>query len=254
MSWGAPSVRVAAATAAFLALVSAANAATDERCEIPAIFVEPLSPLPRAAAAARRDRKLDILVLSGSPSQTGAAKGLRSYPAYFQDALREKFPSLEVHVAISAAPRRSVADLVPQLDKVLADARPSLVIWQAGTADAYRGLEAESFAEALRRGLSKVLESGADVVLMDMQYSPRTDNLVDVGGYIANMRWITSSMEVPLFSRYEIMRHWNDTGAFDLGSLRNNGLFEQVHRCIGELLADFVARGAELKEFESKER
>ena len=72
-----------AALAALLAFASPAHATTEDRCDVPAIFAEPLAQLQRATIAARKDRKLDVLVLSGTPSQTGATKGLRSYPLFF---------------------------------------------------------------------------------------------------------------------------------------------------------------------------
>ena len=238
-----------AAFAALLAFAPPAYASTEDRCGVPAIFAEPLAQLQRATIAARKDRKLDVLVLSGSPSQTGAAKGLRSYPYFFQERVREKLPDLDVRVTVRSAPRRSVAELLPQLPKLLAETQPSLVIWQAGTADAYRGVDAEEFAAALREGVSTILRAGADVVLVDMQYSPRTDQLIDAANYLAYMRAVADSMDIPLFSRYEIMRHWSDSGAFDFTSLRDDGLFEKVHQCMGKLLADFVLRATELNEF-----
>ena len=39
------------------------------------------------------------------------------------------------------------------------------------------------------------------------------------------------------------MRHWNETGAFDLSSTKNDGLFERIHLCLGRLLAENVAAG-----------
>ncbi|MEX0589739.1 MAG: SGNH/GDSL hydrolase family protein [Xanthobacteraceae bacterium] len=254
MSWGVTTMRAGAALAAFLALAPVATAATDEHCIVPAFLVEPLAQLPRATIAAKRDRKLEILLISGSPSQTGAAKGLRSYPSVFEDALRQRLPGLDIHLVVRAAPRRSVADTLPKLSEMLAEFQPALVIWQAGTADAYLGVEADDFADTLRRGIATVLKSGADAVIVDMQYSPRTDRLIDTPNYLAQMRWLAETMDVPLFSRYEIMRYWSDSGAFDLTSLKNDGLFEKVHMCIGNLLADFVARGASLDEFKGTGR
>jgi hypothetical protein len=238
-----------AAFAALLAFAAPAYATTEDRCAVPAILAEPLAKLERTTIAARKDRKLDVLFLSGSPSQTGATKGLRSYPSFFQERLKEKLPALDVRVTVRAAPRRSVAELLPQLPKLLAETQPGLVIWQAGTADAYRGVDAEEFAGALREGVSTILKNGADVVLVDMQYSPRTDQLIDAQNYLAYMRSVADSMDIPFFSRYEIMRHWSDSGAFDFTSLRDDGLFEKVHQCMGKLLADFVLRATDLDEF-----
>jgi hypothetical protein len=239
---------MAAALAAGLVFATAVGAA-DEHCSVPLIYTEPFAELQRATIAAKRDGKLDILILSGSPSQTGAAKGLRSYPSFFEEALRARLPKLTVNLMVRTAPRRTVGELLPTLEKLLADTSPKLVIWQAGTADAYRGVDSEEFAEALRKGVETVLRSGADVVLVDLQYSPRTDRLIDSADYIATMRRVATATDVALFGRYDIMRYWADFGVFDLASLRDNGLYEQVHSCIGDLLAGFVVRAADLSEF-----
>jgi hypothetical protein len=254
MSWGERQMKVVAAFAAMLALVPLAFAAGDERCDIPAFLVEPLAPLPRVTIAAKRDKRVDVLLLSGSPSQTGAVKGLRSYPAYFEEALRRKLPGLEVRVVVRAAPRRTVEELLPHVQTLLSEIQPTLVIWQAGTADAYRGVDADDFADALRNGVSTVLRNGADIVLIDMQYSPRTDPLIDSESFRANMRWVADTTGVPLFSRYEIMRSWSESGAFDFTALKNDGLFEKVHSCLGTLLAAFVVRGTTLDEFKDVPR
>jgi hypothetical protein len=254
MSWGISRMRVAAAIAASLAFMPVAPAGADERCDVPAVFVDPLVPLPRATIAAKRDKRVVILLLSGSPSQTGAVKGLRSYPVFFEEVLRRKLPGLDVRVVVKAAPRRTVTELLPHLQTLLAEVQPSLVIWQAGTADAYRGVGADDFADALRTGVTTVLRNNADVVLIDMQYSPRTDPLIDSESYRANMRWVADTTGVPLFSRYEIMRNWSETGAFDFSVLRNDGLFENVHSCLGTLLATFVVRGTTLDEFKDATR
>jgi hypothetical protein len=79
-----------------------------------------------------------------------------------------------------------------------------------------------------------------------MQYSPRTDSLLDATRYVAGVRRVAESVGVPVFSRYGIMRYWNDSGAFDLAALRSDGLFENVHGCLGRLLAAFIVRGAGL--------
>jgi len=249
MNWALFHLRIAAALAAGITFAPAALA-INERCSVPLIYVEPLAQLQRTTIAAKRDRKLNILLLSGSPSQTGALKGMRSYPSYLDDALHHRFPNLAIKLTVRAAPRRTVKELLSTLDKLLQETRPSLVIWQAGTADAYRGLDADAFAESLHMGISTILRSGADVILVDLQYSPRTDQLIDANDYRASMRNVANATDVPLFSRYDIMRFWNDFGVFDLASLRNNGLYEKVHSCIGELLASFVARATDLREFQ----
>ncbi len=243
-------MRAYAAVAAILAFTTAAAAATDERCEVPGYLIEPQASLPRVLSAVKRTQQLDILVLSsGAPSQTNTAKGLRSYPSYFEAALSEELPRVQLRVAVRSAPRRSVMEVQPFLPALLAEVKPNLVIWQGGTAEAYRGIDAYGFGRTLLAGVSTLIVGGADVVLVNMQYSPRTELLVDIPAYNENMRWVTESLDIPFFNRYAIMRHWGETGAFDLAALKNDGMFEKIHFCIGRLLADFVIRAASLSEF-----
>ena len=60
--------------------------------------------------------------------------------------------------------------------------------------------------------------AGADVVLMNLQYSPRTETMISVPPYLDNMRVVAQEHDVPLFDRFAIMRQWNDQGEFDLFS------------------------------------
>lgn len=245
------SLRALAAAAAIFALSSAADAAMDERCTVPDSLNTPQSSLPRAASSVRRTQRLDILLLSGSPSQTGAgaAKGLKSYPAYMEQALHEMLPGVEIHLTVRSAPRRSAGEFIPFIPEMLTELKPALVIWQAGTVESLRGIPPEEFGKSLEKGVSDLLQGGTDVVLMNMQYSPRMTAIMDTSNYVQNMRWVTETLDISLFDRFEIMRYWNESGAFDLSSTKNDGLFERIHLCLGRLLADFVVRGASLTNY-----
>ena len=103
-----------------------------------------------------------------------------------------------------------------ELEKLLLDEKPTLVIWQTGTFDALRGVDPEDFRSSVAGGVETLQNGGADVILMNMQYSPRIESMIAVGIYADNMRWVAREREVPLFDRLAIMRQWNDTGAIDL--------------------------------------
>jgi len=232
---------------ALVAITSVAHA-TDNSCFVPAFLTEPGAQLKHVADAVRNDRKLSIVLFSGSPSQTGGTKGRRSYPAYLESALKERLPDVEVKIDVRAKARQTVSELVPLLPAALEETKPTLVIWQVGTVDTLRQSEVETFGRDLRQGLETIAKGGSDAVLMNMQYSPRTDRLVDYTAYLAEIRDGSDAANVPLFDRYEIMRYWNVAGTFDLSSLRDDGLYEKIHVCIGALLADFILRGAGLRD------
>jgi hypothetical protein len=42
------------------------------------------------------------------------------------------------------------------------------------------------------------------------------------------------------------MKYWAETGIFDLSAMRNDGVYEKLHRCLGGLLSDFIVRAGSL--------
>ena len=57
--------------------------------------------------------------------------------------------------------------------------RPTVVIWQTGVNDAVRHVNLDKFRETVLRGIDMLQESGVDVVLLDMQYFPRSEKIRD---------------------------------------------------------------------------
>jgi|ERR1035441_6438572 hypothetical protein len=79
------------------------------------------------------------------------------------------------------------------------------------------------------------------VVLINAQYSPRTESMIALGTYAENIRWVALQQEVPVFDRFSIMKLWVDLGTFDLYSATKKlDIAERIHTCIGRLLADFM--------------
>ncbi len=127
--------------------------------------------------------------------------------------------------------------MAESIDKLLLDHKPSLVVWQTGTYDAVRGTDPEEFRASVSDGVEKLQEGGADVVLVNMQYSPRTESIVAIGAYADGMRWVSREREVPVFDRLAIMRHWYDAGQFDLyKATKDLKMAKSVHDCLGRAL------------------
>jgi hypothetical protein len=124
---------------------------------------------------------------------------------------------------------------------------PTLVIWQTGTYDAIRGIDPDDFRSAVDEGVTALQKAGVDVVLVNLQYSPRTETMTSVPPYLDNMRVVAQQHDIPLFDRFAIMRHWNDTGDFDLFSATHGvELAKRVHACLGRALSKFVIDAAHL--------
>ena len=125
--------------------------------------------------------------------------------------------------------------------------KPTLVIWQTGTVDAVRSVDPDDFRAAVDEGVVALQEAGADVILMNPQYSPRTETMISAPPYLDSMRVVAQQHDVPLFDRFEIMRHWAESGEFDLFSaVHGVELAQRVHNCLGRALAQFVIDAAHL--------
>jgi lysophospholipase L1-like esterase len=239
-------IAVAAVSAALYVLTSAAFAA--EPCDIPGYLLLGNNELKHVAEAVRKEKRLTVAVVGTGSSILAGPDGPRSaYPARLEAVLKQKLPSVAVKVVTLARTRMTAEDLAKGMEKMLADEKPDLVIWQTGTLDAIRRVDPDEFREALDEGVETLHKGGADVILMNMQYSPRTDIMVSYGPYADSMRVVAQQHEIPLFDRLAIMRNWSDTGAFDLYAAgKDNVLAQRVHDCIGRGIAAMIIDAAHL--------
>jgi hypothetical protein len=219
-----------------------------EACDVPASFLESEIDLARATNELKDRHRLDISVLgTGSSSLAGPDGAHFAYPARLEDALKKQLPGNEIKVTPHIQAKQTTANMLGGLDKMLAEDKPSLVIWQAGTADAIAGVETEGFRTSLEDGVEKIQAAGADVILMNMQYSPRTASMLDVSAYADVMRHVAQQRNALLFDRLAIMQYWNDVGTFDLyAATKKYDMARQVHECIGRALASQIINAAHL--------
>lgn len=218
-----------------------ARAQPPDECLLGQQQIERDFPLPQVAHAVG-NKQLKILVVgAGSSSLPGPNGAKKAFPARLQDVLSEKLPGVAVKVATDVKARRTAGEMVKTLDAALAENKPALVVWQTGTVDAMLSIDHDQFSAMLDRGINIARSAGADVVLVNAQYSPQTESMIALGTYAEIMRWVAVQQEAPLFDRFSIMKLWSDFGAFDLQSATNKlDIAERVHNCVGRLLADLI--------------
>ena len=233
-----------------LACVTAALAAQPLRaedaapsCDVPDNLLTTESALPKTADAIKAG-KLDILVV-GSRSSTIVSADSSAYPARLQAALQAALPKLNVNLSVEIQVKKTAEEAAAAFPKLLEAKKPTLVIWQTGTVDAMRSIDPDDFRSAVDEGVVALQKAGADVVLINPQYSPRTETMISVPPYIDNMRAVAQEHEVPLFDRFGIMHQWNDQGDFDLFSTTHGiDLAKRVHDCLGRALSKFIIDAA----------
>jgi len=215
-------------------------------CEVPDYLLGSESTLAKVADTVKSGHPLNILVI-GSRSSTITGAEASAYPARLQAALKEKLPSIAVNVSLELEAKKTAEEVAGGIVNLMEAKKPTLVIWQTGTVDAMRSVDPDDFRAAVDKGVAALQNAGADVVLMNPQYSPRTETMISVPPYLDNMRLVAQQHDVPLFDRFAIMRQWNDTGDFDLFSATHGiDLAKRVHDCIGRALSKFVFDAAHL--------
>lgn len=201
---------------------------------------------PKTAAALAR-KQLKVVVVGTSSSMIGGPSGSSSkaYPVRLQEELGRRLHGVDVKVVTYAKPRETAAEAEKALEGITSNEKPDLVIWQTGTFDAMRSVDIDDFRIALGDGIDTLQSSNADVVLMNMQYSPRTDSMIAIGSYAEAMRLVALQHEILLFDRFAVMKQWNELGTFDLyAATKKTDIAERVHDCIGRLLGDLIVQAA----------
>ena len=214
----------AAALAAFV-FADGAVAAERPRCGVPDYLLFGESPLKRVSGVVATQKRLRIAVVgTGSSALAGPDGPPSAYPARLEAVLSQRLSGVAVKVVTLLRTRQTAEDLAKGMDKLVADEKPNLVIWQTGTIDSIRRLDPDAFKGALEDGVERLHRGGADV-----------------------MRVVAQHFDTPLFDRLGIMRHWSETGAFDLYAAgRDNVLAQRVHDCIGRAIAALVINAGKL--------
>jgi hypothetical protein len=232
--------------AAGVAAAGWARAEEAQTCEVPAYLLSTESLLPKVAEAVKNALPLNVLVV-GSRSSTITSAGASAYPARLEEALKERLPSIPVNLSVEIQAGKTAEDVAQGLVKLVEAKKPTLVVWQTGTVDAMRSVDPDDFRGAVDEGVVAMQKAGADVVMVNLQYSPRTETMISAPPYLDSMRVVAQQHDVPLFDRFAIMRHWNEAGDFDLGSnVHGTDMAKRVHACLGRALSKFVLDAARL--------
>lgn len=244
-----PLPALAAPALAALALVAAiasppvARAAT---CDIPPEVVSAARPLP-ATARALQQGSLRVLILgSGSITGPGASGPDAAWPARLQALLAARFPGRSIEIALRGGRGVTVHDHQALLRESLAAETPALVLWQAGTVEAVRGLDPDDMGEAMRLGLERIRRRGADIIILDQQYSRFLRANANIDPYRDKLRLVAAAAGAPLFRRYDLMQHWVETGALDLertARADRGAATDRLNDCLARALVELIAQG-----------
>jgi lysophospholipase L1-like esterase len=216
-------------------------------CTVPAGFFDDQPFLPRTAKALAQGGRV-LIVAMGSASTQGNAAGSQelTWPGRLSAALAKRYPAAQLTVVNRGSGRLTAVDLAARLERDVLDLHPTLVILDVGTTDAVRNTDIDDFRDAVQSSIEQLQADGPEVVLMDMQFSRRTSFMINFERYIAVLREVASVYAVPLFSRFDLMKHWSEeNGAFDTyerDADKRRAFAVWLYGCIGDAMETFLSR------------
>jgi lysophospholipase L1-like esterase len=132
---------------------------------------------------------------------------------------------------------------VQRLQTALVSKRPDLVLWQVGTNDALKGGSEEAFGTLLRRGIASVQAAGIDLILVDQQFYPSIKDPARYERFVDIVRQTASQHDVPVFSRYALMKAWHVKPAEMSTMLASDGfhMSDRGYDCLAQALSQTLA-------------
>jgi len=171
------------------------------------------SALPRTTAGLDGGGTVRIVAI-GSSSTTGLwmASRAATYPEVMRRELARLRPSARIEVVNSGRIGETIGGSIARFERDVLAYGPDLVIWQLGTNDVAWGGRADGAKKGVVAGVHSLKASGADIILMDLQYTP----LVRASSQHSIMEMIIAEVarqeRVGLFPRFELMRKSIDAG------------------------------------------
>ena len=205
-------------------------------------------PLVHVRAALKAGGRLDVLAVgSGTVLGPEATHPEASFPYRMAQAIRAAAPQTTVVLTLRGGRGLTAEEMLSLLDSALAEHAYQLVLWQTGTVEAVHGLPVEALSRALGSGAERVRTAGADLVLIDPQFSRFLRANANLRPYEAALTQAAGLPGVTLFHRFDLMHAWVDQGGVDLERAERDQrekTADELHLCLGRALARMVLQGA----------
>jgi lysophospholipase L1-like esterase len=213
-------------------------------CQIPKDLAQFNATLPNLTRTVAASNGIHIIALgSSSTAGSGASSQLASYPARLDAELDRRFPRKDFIVTNYGTGGQLAKDMLARIREDVLTQHPALVIWQTGVNDAIQDVGSALFQETLTTGIRELKRAGIDVILVDMQFYPRSERVAVYGDYLKAMRVAAEEQNVPLFRRFAIMKHLVKSAQYTSDQLLapdNFHLNDLSYGCLADLLADAI--------------
>ena len=206
-----------------------------------------MGSLPRVASKLVAGQPVMIVAFgSSSTAGYGATSPDFNYPNRLAAQLRRQYPTADISVVNAGKGGEDAPEMMKRLQTSVIDMHPDLVIWQVGTNAVLRNLDPGETAKLVEEGIARIQAVGADVVLIDPQYSPKVNEHAESAGKMMKLLNKTAELrKVGLFPRFAVMKDWHEKQAIPIENfVIADGLHmsDWGYACFAQLLGDDIIK------------
>jgi acyl-CoA thioesterase I len=217
-------------------------------CRSPLAFTRLDRPLLHTMRRLAGGIPLTIVAIgSSSTAGAGASSVDANYPSQLAADLRERFPGRDITVLNRGINGEETENMIARFAADVVAEHPQLVIWQVGTNSVLRDRSLEKHEQLLHDGIEQLKAINADVVLMDVQYTPAVLAKSETGGMESQIGLAAKTENVDLFERFAVMRDWSEVQhlSFDTFTAPDHlHMNDWGYGCVAKLLAGAIAEAA----------
>ncbi|MEZ5785050.1 MAG: SGNH/GDSL hydrolase family protein [Xanthobacteraceae bacterium] len=204
------------------------------------------SRLPRTAARLRAGNLRIVAIGSSSTTGLWMLDPDKTYPQVMRRELKALHPRSTITVINSGRVGDTIPANLRRFQRDVFAHRPDLVIWQLGTNDVAWGGHIDGLKERLLQGIRALKASGADVILMDLQFAPQVLRSEQHPQMEALIMEAARHEQVGLFSRFALMRRAIEAGLPPGELVSWDGLHNSAsgYECVGRALARAIDAAA----------
>ena len=216
-------------------------------CLPPKGGIKPMGSLPHVATKLALGVPVTIIAFGSSSTQGwGSTSPEFTYPNRLAVQLHRRYPTADITVINRGKGGDDAPEMMKRLQGEVIDAHPDLVIWQVGTNAVLRDLDPAETAKMVSDGVALIQAAGADLVLVDPQYSPRVNERAQSASQMVRLLGKVAALRhVGLFPRFEVMREWHEEQAIPVDKfVIADGLHmnDWGYACFAQLLGDDIIK------------
>jgi len=206
-----------------------------------------MGSLPHVASKLAAGEPVVIIAFgSSSTAGYGATSPEFNYPNRLAAQLHRQYPTADITVINRGQGGEDAPEMMRRLQTSVIDMHPDLVIWQVGTNAVLRNLDPAETAKMVEDGVAAIQAAGADLVLVDPQYSPAVNQRKESAGKMVKLLGKVAELRhVGIFPRFEVMRDWHENQSIPVESfVIADGLHmnDWGYACFAQLLGDDIIR------------